>query len=436
MKLLAISRNYFLGILLPLLAIWLTLLFYTLKSELNSLDDSLLNNRKEAFFKRIQDNPNFELPESSINAGILIEEIDIATYSRFLEVYENRALLNPTFNLEQTYRVLTTKYRSKENNRFYLISFVQPQKNSNEILFLLIRTALFFLIGLAIILWLVQKVSFKRIWHPFYKSLEEINTFDIQQHQPLSAKKTGIFEFDQLNDALEKLTSMASKSYFAQKHFVENTSHELQTPLAVMQNKIELALQNPNLNEESAKILIELTQSIQKLSKLNKALLLLTRLENNTYVEKSKIQLAPVCREILNAFEEKIESKKLKVVQNFKQGVTITGNKMIIEVLLTNLIKNAVYHNVNNGLLEISTVQGHLRIRNNLKENAVNGADARRYQANPENQNSTGLGLSIVRKICEINGFDYSIGTDNQLFSFQLSWESKIPTNSSFMFAI
>lgn len=422
MKLLDAGRNAFLASILPALVVWSVLFYVFLVSQIDQGQQKDLEEKKKALEQKINANPELISALTPFDLGASAIPVSVQAYASHLDYFSDTTLTNGN-NGEIRYRTLTWRYRTPENNRYFLLTIYE---NFQEVEILrknlLPAIALFFIscVGLSLV---AQRIIFRKVWKPFYSTLEQMKNYDIQEAEPLQTEKTQIKEFQDLNDAMRMLSKKAELAYSSQKHFVENTSHEIQTPLAVMKSKIELAFQNTNLPDEHVKLLLELNQSLTKLSKLNKALLLLSRLENDQFVDRNEIAVASSIRDALGYFEEKVRSKGLKVRQMFEPEVSIKANKIIFEILINNLIKNAIYHNQENGFIDIHLKQGHLSIKNTAKNvsGELSGIPLR-YQSDPTNTNSTGLGLSIVKKICEVSGLHYEIATVKGLFIFEVRW--------------
>lgn len=251
-----------------------------------------------------------------------------------------------------------------------------------------------------------------KIWKPFELTLSKLKNFDLQKHDIIEYEPTGILECNKLNKAVENLTIKSKKAFESQKHFVENTSHEIQTPLAVIKNKIELAFQNLELTESNIKILLEINEAANKLSKMNKTLLLLSRIENNQYIEQQDVNISNLTRKIFGYFEDKIDAKRLIIHQDITPSILVKGNKLMLEILITNLIKNAVYHNIEDGFIEVLVINNMFVIKNSGEE--INNTEEnffKRYNTGIKESASNGLGLSIINKICDVNNYKLRIFT-------------------------
>ena len=198
------------------------------------------------------------------------------------------------------------------------------------------------------------------------------------------------------------------EEFLSQKQYSENLSHELLTPLAIIRSKAELLMQSPQLNEESMLNLDSIIQTAGRLTKVNQALILLSKIENNQFVDEERIHLNDIINESLGNFEDQIRKKKLKVRMNLKESSELYSNLNLMRVLISNLIKNAVFHNVDGGSIQISLEEKTLIIVNSGIENKHSPEEFfKRFVSSQTSDNSVGLGLSIVKRICTL--FSYSI---------------------------
>ena len=216
---------------------------------------------------------------------------------------------------------------------------------------------------------------------------------------------TEITEFKTLNTVLDSMTKKMSADYMSLKEFTENASHELQTPLAVMQSKIELLIQSENLTPDQLSNISAVYESVNKLSKLNQALLLLTKIENRQYAETAEIALNTLVQQKLELFKEWLEYRKLFVEIDL-HPLDIWANPILADILITNLLSNAIKHNLDNGKLHIELHDKHLLIMNSGVPVTGDTTDfLSRFKKANQASDSLGLGLAIVKEICAMYGY-------------------------------
>jgi signal transduction histidine kinase len=243
----------------------------------------------------------------------------------------------------------------------------------------------------------------QQIWKPFFNTLEQIKDYEIEKHQVLNLEFKGIKEFQQLNEAINKMTQKISNDFNNLKSFTENASHEMQTPLAIIKNKIELLLQTEGLSNEQAKQLIEISQTANRLSKLNQTLLLLSKIDNNQFVQTETVNFTNLVAKKLKQFEDLIEIKQLKIILSMDH-VTVTFHPMLADIIVSNLVSNAIKYTPAKGEVKLSLSNSCFQISNHGAPLKAKGNElfSRFYKEN-EASTSTGLGLALVKQIATIN---------------------------------
>lgn len=203
------------------------------------------------------------------------------------------------------------------------------------------------------------------------------------------------------------LKEKKSSDYQRQKQFVENTSHELQTPLAVIKSKLELLIQSERLGEEEMILVASTLSSVGKLSKIIRSLILLSKIENKQFKDDVDIDLEQKCYEILNDFSEGLRAKNIQLKFDAINQPVLRMPEMLADVMITNLIKNAISHNIENGELNICLQPGLLSVENSGKPLEVPVSNLfKRFYSQSNNEDSVGLGLAIVKQICKLHKFD------------------------------
>lgn len=271
---------------------------------------------------------------------------------------------------------------------------------------------------------LINRIVLKKIWKPFYQSLDAVKKFKVGKNQSLQLPSSSIEEFQIMNATLEKITDQAQLDYLSLKTFSENASHEIQTPLAVIRSKLDLLIQEENLNERQTHAMQAAYTSIQKLTKLNHSLLLLAKIENNQFDERQVVDLKKKLEEKINEFKELWQEEHIAVSYQL-QSATITVNEDLADVLLNNLLNNATKHNYIHGEIEISLSNHYLEIVNTSRLSSLDENRLYLRFTKPSNGGeNTGLGLSIVKQICEVSGFTVSYAYKNLKHSFKITWKN------------
>ncbi len=257
----------------------------------------------------------------------------------------------------------------------------------------------------------------RRLWEPFYGTLDSIKTFNLSNKKNPVIQKTNIDEFDELNIAVNSMQSRIIKDYEALKNFADNASHEMQTPLAILNSKLDLFIQEPSLNESQTKQLQSMYDAMSRLSNLNRSLLLLSKIENNQFRKTSALQLDILIREKLSQLEDLMNAKHIKVNTELQQTV-IEMDDYLADILLNNLLGNAIRHNIEHGIINIALSGERFIISNSgttLDFDKAHIFD--RFKKHDESE-GIGLGLAIVKQICDNYAFEISYSFKDSMHFF------------------
>jgi signal transduction histidine kinase len=264
----------------------------------------------------------------------------------------------------------------------------------------------FILLLVAIVL--INRKSSGLLWKPFYATMKDVNEYDIIKNKSLQLPtQTGVREFDELNQVIGNLIGNVTQAYSSQKQFVENAAHELQTPLAIIRSKLDLLINSPQLTEETANLLADITAANDRLSQMNKNLLLLTKIDNQQFPEQSDIHLSDVLEKLLSYYLEYYDGEVPMIRKSIQPDIYLHANASLLEILINNLINNAFVHNLPNGYVHIELDHRSLTIENT--GHPIEGATDRlfeRFSKGREQSRTTGLGLSLVKRICLIYRYD------------------------------
>lgn len=286
----------------------------------------------------------------------------------------------------------------------------------------MIQFALFAVIlGVAVVL--VMRFVSRRTLSPFYKTLEAIESFKIESGKRPTLADSDIEEISRLNTALNQMMENSLRSYQLQKEFTENASHELQTPLAVFQGKLDILMQQPDITESQAKIVQDLYQMVGRLSRLSRNLLLLAKMDNRQYGLTEQVDVVKVFDDLVPHLESLADG--LVLVKDFQVGsLKVEANRSLLESLVGNLVVNAVRHNKPNGKIVLTVDLNGITIANTSAEGALDGSHIfdRFYRAS-ETGNGYGLGLAIVKAVCDYHGWKVSYDYRDGLHQFAVKFQ-------------
>lgn len=246
--------------------------------------------------------------------------------------------------------------------------------------------------------WIISK----RLWQPFRHTLQKIRTMELQKMEAIHFEATNIEEFNELNASLNAMTRKIQGDYLNMKEFTENAAHEMQTPLAVAQTKLELLLQDSSLREPQLETIAQATTALNRLAKLNQSLLLLAKIENNQFEAAGAVDLVAVTQKYLHLFEEIIKDKALTIEKSFEGVFEVKLHPFLADTLVSNLVGNAVKYNTEGGKINIAASSTAYCIGNTSPLPPIDpGRLYKRFKTPGDSTTSTGLGLAIVKKIVD-----------------------------------
>jgi signal transduction histidine kinase len=235
--------------------------------------------------------------------------------------------------------------------------------------------------------------------------------------------KSSISEFRNLNQVIQRLVTKVENDFVNLKQFTENASHEIQTPLAIIKNKSELLLQQEELDKETVKEIVSINEAATRLSKLNQALLQLMKIDNRQYQESEKIDLSGLLEIKLQRLNELIEMKNIKLKTSIDKNVFIYMNVSLAEILLSNLLNNSIKHNIFGGKIIISLMSKELSIKNTGESLRIDPQKLfDRFVKESTSNESIGLGLSLVKQICETYNFVVSYNYEHSMHELKINF--------------
>lgn len=370
------------------------------------LDEKLLYSNKE-----VVGHLKFKYPITNLEYKSLGKIEDLKSYKDTL-IFKDTAVYRASMKEFDVFRQLTS-YQTIRGEYYKIItrnSVVNNDDFVNAIIVYMIVILSLLLTGLLI---LNTQIA-KNIWNPFYANLFALKKFSIQDKNNIQLVPSEIDEFKELNDSIINLTNKVQTDFNSLKEFTENASHEMQTPLAIMQSKIELLLQTTKFTKNQAVQLQSIYLAGKRLSKLNKTLLLLAKVENQQYNINEKIDLKTVIENKLEIYDDFILNKNITVTKSIT-NIILTSNQVLVDTLITNLLSNAIKHNITNGKINIITKDNSLIFSNTGNFLNHNPEDLfNRFKKESISKDSIGLGLAIVKKICDANNWKVSYTYKNK----------------------
>jgi signal transduction histidine kinase len=321
----------------------------------------------------------------------------------------------------EPYRVLYTNV--KIGGQPFVLMIQLNLVESEDLIKTIIWIYLGILFALLLVIFFITRFISNRLWKPFYDTLKKIDQFNIEQHTSPEFSVTNVKEFEQLNAGLEKLIQGNLQSYASQKSFTQNAAHELQTPLAIFQSKLDLLLQDTSLTQPQATIVQSLYEATSRLTRINKNLLLLAKIENNQFAEITTFTINELINDVTPYFTEQADSKRLAIEKNTEAIVGINANRGLAEIMINNLFLNAVRHNIEYGKILVSLKDNRFTIANSGTTQPLDETILfKRFGKGSADVRSSGLGLAIVKEICDRYGWQVSYKFEDGLHYFSVSF--------------
>lgn len=427
MKLLSHTYRKLALLLFLLMAVWGVLFYYAIIDEVVDETDDTLENYGEILMESALHDPSILETEGSLMSFYKFTPISEEEGRHYRQVFYDATVYIELEDEDEPVRVMCTAFRMPDGQYYELklmISILERDDMVEAMLWYLGALFLLFLICTSIGIQLVLKGVFR----PLHRLLDWLHCIQPGKEVPPLDNPTKIREFRQLSDAALDMGNRSYKAYEEQKQFIENASHELQTPLAIVRGKVELLAESEGMTEQQMEQLDEIYATLGRAVKLNKSLLLLSRIENGQYTEMEDVSVDEILDELLPDLMDIYEHKQVRLIRKREeQPFIIRCNHSLAQILVSNLVKNSLLHNREEGELQVLTTPTSLVIKN-TGDVPLDGEKLFRrfYHGMDGKKDSTGLGLAIARSIALSSSLKLTYEWQDGMHTFRLVKESKI----------
>jgi len=329
---------------------------------------------------------------------------------------------NPYSKDEAIDRFRGLKTNIKINNQNYILTIeTNVEETAETVAYIAMVTLVFFLI-LVVGFWILNRRLSKKLWQPFQDTLQKLKSFQLNSQKQINFQETDTIEFAELNATLDKLLQHSISTYKNQKEFTENASHELQTPLAVLKNKVDILLQSDDLTERQYHIAEEMNKALIRSTRINKNLLLLAKIENSQFDSSELIGFGTLVVQSMDGLQAHFKEKNISVGSDISSDVEVKGNSGLIEVLINNLIINAIRHTLPGGAISVMLSTSGFEVRNSGEQVLNPDLLFKRFSRMSANNSGSGLGLSIVQEICKLHGWQVTYSFENNEHIFRVTF--------------
>lgn len=426
MKLLHYTYYKLSALLFLLMAVWGILFYYAMMDEVMDETDDALKNYAHILIRRVLHDPSILNTTGSFMSFYQFRPITEEEGIHYRDQFYDSTIYVELEHENEPVRVMRTAFRMPDG-QFHELTLMLSTLERDDLI-----EAIFWYISALFLLFLICtsigiRLVLKSVFRPLQKLLQWLNHIHPGQTVPPLDNPTRIREFQQLSKAAVEMGNRGHRAYEEQKQFIENASHELQTPLAIIRSKVELLAESEGLSEQQMCELDAIYTTLNRTVKLNKSLLLLSRIENGQYAETEDIVVDKLLDELLPGLMDIYAHKHIRLTrQQGKQPFTVHGNPTLIQIMISNLLKNALLHSPEEGELKIITTPASLQISNNGKE-ALDQTRlfTRFYHGTRGKKESTGLGLAIARSAAISASLSLTYRWEKGMHTFSIVKEAK-----------
>lgn len=405
------NRNLFIFVSL-LMGIWGVFFYFAIIDEIMDETDDTLENYREIIVSKVLDNPDLLVMEDNILHSYAIRTLTDEEAENYDERFYDSTIYVETEDEDKPVRVMKSCFRASDD-KFYELELRISTLERDDMVEAIFRYLLILYVALLICVMIGMRLVLKKVFVPLHRLLAWLDKVIPGKSIPILDNQTHITEFKKLNEAAVAMSRRSEQAYEEQKQFIENASHELQTPLAISRGKLELLAESEGLTEQQLTDIDELYRTLGRAVKLNKSLLLLSRINNRQCLDVSSINLNKVVKEIVSDLMEVYEHKGIELSIEEYVVCVVQMNDSLAHILLTNLLKNAIVHNYKGGRLKVVLEKDTLKVINSgdkpLDKNKI---FHRFYRLDSDSKESTGLGLAIVKSITDMYGFHIAYNYD------------------------
>ena len=268
----------------------------------------------------------------------------------------------------------------------------------------------------------INRIVIRRLWRPFYQAIDKVKNYHLADQDVLKLELTDIYEFSLLNQSINDMVERIQQDYESLKNFTGQAAHEMQTPLAVIRTKLDTLMQHESVLEKNALHIADIEKAVQRLSRLHQSLLLLTKVENKQFVLNEEIRLDNIVADKYEEYSEMAETMGLSITVNV-QPLTILFHHHLAEIIVSNLLNNAIRYNKPGGIIDIILMDKMLTISNTSENQQLDSSKLfKRFYRQQNSDEGNGLGLSIVKQICDMAGYSISYQYADDMHNFTIKF--------------
>lgn len=404
--------------LLPIMALWSVVFYYAMVDEINDETDDSLEDYAELIIRRTLAGRTLPAVGDGSNNSYTLELLqgDEALLPQQMSYKDSLVYIQEKRETEPA-RVLTAVFADEQGAKYRLVVSMPTFERED-----LLSSILWHIVALYVVavltVFCATVLVFHRSMRPLYRLLRWLDSYLPGKGVENFPESNSVVEFDKLLESAKNTISRAESFLEQQKQFLGNASHELQTPLAVLGNRIEWLLDTTSLSDEQAAELYKMQQSVRRLSRLNRTLLLLAKIDNGQFPDLADVDIVPFIKDNCDTFADIYEHKNVLCDVSLPQSAVVRINEELLSVLVNNLLKNAFLHSPDGGSVLVSLVGNTLTVSNSGTEPLDSERLFDRFYKSGKS-GSTGLGLALVSAVARYYNMEvkYSFADSRHLFT-------------------
>lgn len=409
-------------VLTVILTGWAIFFYFAVMDEVNDEVDDSLEDYSEVIIIRALAGEELPSKNTASNNQYFLREVTEKYAEAHEDIsYKDSMIYIPEKDETEPARILTTIFKD-DGEKYFELTVATPSIEKDDLKDAMAGWMIFLYVALLLTIIVINVWVFYRNMHPLYILLHWLDKYSIgKQNEPLQ-NNTKISEFRKLNDAAIRYAERSEQMFEQQKQFIGNASHEMQTPIAICRNRLEMLMEDENLSESQLEELMKTHQTLEHITKLNKSLLLLSKIENGQFTETTRVEVNGLLKQYLEDYQEVYEYREIIVEMEEKGVLYLTMNETLAVMLFTNLLRNAFVHNIDGGLIRITISSHRVIFSNTGVERPLEAAHIfERFYRGNNKEGSTGLGLAIVDTICKMQSMELRYYYEDKKHCFEIN---------------
>lgn len=405
--------------LIVVLTVWAGFFYMAVVEEVNDEVDDTLEDYSEGLIIRALSGEDMPTASNGSNNQYYLYEVSESYAASHPQItYRDEMVFITEKSETEPARVLITIFRTEDERYMELVVYT-PTIEKLDLLRAILGWIIFLYVLLLLIILSINIWVFRKNMKPLYVLLKWLDSSQLgKKNEPLE-NITKITEFRKLNAATMAFAERGEKLFEQQKTFIGNTSHEMQTPLAICRNRLEMLMEDETLTEHQLNELIKTHQTLENLTRMNRSLLLLCKIENGQFVDTRSVCLNDILAHYLDDYKEVYAYRNITVTVTTDSSFCVEMNDSLVSVLVTNLLKNSFVHNIDGGFIYIKITANTFEISNTGEKPLDRERIFERFYQGQKKEGSTGLGLALVDSICKANHLkiDYTYVENRHIFT-------------------